>query len=110
VTRSTRERLPDMIEQIERVRHHIRQSDDLDDEIKAAATIRWLEVLGEAAASVPQDFRASHVDIPWRQIVGMRNILIHAYPDVLPHRVWAAVEQLSDLQHKLEVILKESQE
>jgi uncharacterized protein with HEPN domain len=37
----------------------------------------------------------------------MRNILIHAYHDFLPDRVWAAVEQLPDLQRKLEAILKE---
>jgi uncharacterized protein with HEPN domain len=107
VTRSLRERILDMIEQVERMRRHVRQRRDLDDEVTQAATVRWLEVLGEAAANVPDDLRANHADIPWRQIVGMRNILIHAYPDVLPDRVWAAVEQLPELQRKLEAILEE---
>lgn len=107
MTRSVRERLLDMVEQVERVRHHVRQRSDLDDEVKQAATLRWLEVLGEAAANVPADFRAVSTEIPWKQIVGMRNILIHAYPDVLVDRVWAAVEYLPELHGKLEAIIKE---
>jgi uncharacterized protein with HEPN domain len=70
VTRSLRERILDMVEQVERVRRHVRQRHDLDDEVKQAATVRWLEVLGDAAAKVPDDLRATYVDIPWRQIVG----------------------------------------
>jgi uncharacterized protein with HEPN domain len=43
------------------------------------AIIHDLMVLGEAAAHVPDDVRATSPDIPWRRLVGMRNKLIHSY-------------------------------
>lgn len=43
------------------------------------ATLRNLELLGEAAAHVPEDVRAAHPEVPWRLIVATRNRLIHGY-------------------------------
>lgn len=48
------------------------------------------EILGEAASRVSQNFRDAHPDIPWRSIVGQRNILIHQYGAVDDERVWRA--------------------
>ncbi|MGI8925632.1 MAG: HepT-like ribonuclease domain-containing protein [Tepidiformaceae bacterium] len=52
--------------------------------------IRELEVIGEAARHLPERFRDAHPDVPWRTMVAMRNILIHAYPDVDLAQVWQA--------------------
>jgi len=46
------------------------------------ATIRSLEVVGEAARHIPNTFRTKHSDIPWKRIVGMRDKLIHDYTGV----------------------------
>ena len=43
------------------------------------ATLRNLELIGEAATHIPEDVRASHTQIPWRQIIATRNRLIHGY-------------------------------
>ena len=54
--------------------------DDLHgDRILNLALVRLLEIVGEAASRTPLDERAQHGDIPWAQIVGLRNRLIHGY-------------------------------
>lgn len=56
----------------------------LADERTFLATIRALEIIGEAARHVPADFRDRFPDIPWKRIVAMRNILIHNYEGADP--------------------------
>ena len=55
------------------------------------AVIRELEVLGEAAARVTEEIRAECPEIPWPQIVGLRNRLIHEYFRVRLDAVWEVV-------------------
>ncbi|MBI2898995.1 MAG: DUF86 domain-containing protein [Planctomycetes bacterium] len=55
------------------------------------AVERELEIVGEAAAHVSESFRAAHQEIPWRSVVGLRNVLIHAYGQVDDARVWKVV-------------------
>jgi uncharacterized protein with HEPN domain len=57
------------------------------------AVIRALEVIGEAANKVSAGLKAAHPEIPWRDIVGMRNRLIHGYDDVRMEQVWAVTQQ-----------------
>jgi uncharacterized protein with HEPN domain len=52
------------------------------------AVIRSLEVIGEAATRVSSEFRDAHPEIPWREIVGMRNRLIHNYSNLSLEIVW----------------------
>ncbi len=49
------------------------------DEVLERAVVRSLEVIGEAARNVPDEYRERHPYIPWRKIVGLRNRLIHEY-------------------------------
>ena len=53
--------------------------------------LKHLEIIGEAAARLTEATRAQNPTIPWRQIVGMRNILIHGYFDVNWNQVWNVV-------------------
>jgi uncharacterized protein with HEPN domain len=53
-----------------------------------SAVIRQLEIMGEAAKRLSDEFRTKHPDIPWRKIAGMRDILIHAYDHVDLQLVW----------------------
>jgi uncharacterized protein with HEPN domain len=56
---------------------------DLDsDRLLGLALVRLLEVLGEAASRISKDYRAVHPEIPWMQIIGLRNRLIHGYDSV----------------------------
>ncbi len=51
------------------------------------AVIRRLEIIGEAVKNVPDDFMARYPDVPWAQIAGMRDVLIHGYFGVNLERV-----------------------
>jgi uncharacterized protein with HEPN domain len=57
-----------------------------------AAVVRNLEIVGEAAKQLPQDFRDEHPTVPWREMTGMRDLLIHAYHRVDLDLVWSTVE------------------
>lgn len=62
---------------------------DLDeDRLLAHGVLRCIEIVGEAAARVSEGLKEQHPTIPWQDIVGMRNRLIHAYFDVDLDRVW----------------------
>jgi len=75
------------------------------------AVIRNLEVIGEAANQVPQDFRDRHPELPWRRIAGFRDVLIHAYDRVRLDEVWSIIEKdLPDLKRKIEAMLQELEE
>ena len=68
------------------------QRADLDkDEKLALAIVRLLEIIGEAAKTVSTDFRRKHPSIPWREIAGIRDRLIHGYYDIDFDIVWKIV-------------------
>ncbi|MFO1533701.1 MAG: DUF86 domain-containing protein [Thermoplasmatota archaeon] len=56
-----------------------------------SAIERQFEVMGEAATRVSVAYRDAHPEVPWRTLVGFRNVLIHGYDGVDPERVWTAV-------------------
>lgn len=55
--------------------------------------IRALEVIGEAARHIPKSVRARYTEVPWEEIVGMRNIVIHEYFGVDLKVIWKTVRQ-----------------
>lgn len=68
--------------------------------------VRLLEVVGEAAARLSDDFRTAHPDFPWGEIVGLRNRLIHGYDTVDFDILWDIVrEDLPPLVEQLRPIL-----
>ena len=54
---------------------------------------RSLEIIGEAAGKVSTPFRNTHPEIPWRQIIGQRNVLIHEYGEIKQERIWKVVRE-----------------
>lgn len=72
------------------------------------AVMRRLEIIGEAAKRVPEDFRSRYSDVAWKQIAGMRDVLIHGYFGVNLERVWMVIERdLPDLKRKISRILED---
>jgi uncharacterized protein with HEPN domain len=65
----------------------------LRDELMQHGIMRLIEILGEAARHISEDFRLRHPEVPWRQIIGMRNRMVHEYFRVIPAKVWDVVEQ-----------------
>ena len=57
------------------------------------AVERSLEIIGEAAGRVSESFRNAHPEIPWRQIIGQRNVLIHEYGEIKQERIWKTIRE-----------------
>lgn len=65
---------------------------DLDENrLLNLALVRLVELVGEAAGRVPVEERARHSSIPWPEIIGMRNRLVHAYDEVDLDLLWQVV-------------------
>ena len=60
----------------------------LADEKTIDAVVRNLEIVGEAVKQLPAEFRERHPNIPWRQIAGLRNRIVHDYVGVDLEIVW----------------------
>ena len=74
---------------------------------KQDAVLRRLEIIGEAVKHLPDEIRNDHPDVPWRQIAGMRDIIIHEYFGITPEMVWVvATEDILDLKTKVEEIIE----
>ena len=77
----------------------------LADETLKRAVVRSLEIIGEATKKLPRDFRHKHDTIPWAQMAGMRDVLIHDYFGVDYAIVWDVVEnRIPELLRELESI------
>lgn len=70
------------------------------------AIIRRLEIIGEAVKNIPSAFRTKHSEIPWKQMAGMRDILIHEYFDIDLALTWGVVKrELPAVKEKLQKLL-----
>jgi len=56
-----------------------------------SAVERQLEILGEAARRMSDDFRQVHPEIPWSDIIGQRNVIAHQYEEIRQERIWSVV-------------------
>ena len=72
------------------------------------AVIRNLEVIGEAVKGLSEELRSTNPDVPWKQIAGMRDVLIHHYFGVKIETVWQVVVQhLPNLKQRVQQLLGE---
>ena len=72
------------------------------------SVIRRIEIIGEAAGKIPEKIKNKYKEIPWKDIIGMRNVLIHHYGGVDLSRIWKVViNRMSELKEKMLFIKKE---
>ena len=79
--------LDDILESIQRIREYTKGMDR--DEFKTRpqtqdAVLRRLEIIGEAVKNIPEPVRSNFPKMPWKEIAGMRDVIIHAYFRVNP--------------------------
>lgn len=72
------------------------------------SVMKQVEVIGEAANMLTRHFRDTHTELPWRQIVGMRNILVHGYSQVSDKDLWdTATSDITPMREQVEYYLSE---
>ncbi len=94
--RSIRHFLQDVIDYCDKAQNFIKDityEEFCNDERTFFAVIRALEIVGEALKYIPEEIRSKYPDIPWREIIGFRNTVIHIYFEVNPKIVWNAAKE-----------------
>jgi uncharacterized protein with HEPN domain len=108
--RDDRERLLDIKEAIGNIKKYSvkgRRTFE-EEELVQNWIIHHLQIIGEAAVKISDDFQEQHPDIPWPKIIGMRNILVHDYFRIDINAVWAVVENdIPQLEQQIELFLQE---
>lgn len=78
------------------------------DEKTYFATLQCVEIIGEAAKHIPASVRSHHPEVPWNDMAGMRDKLIHSYFGTDPLSVWKVVsDDLRDLKPLIEKAVKD---
>jgi uncharacterized protein with HEPN domain len=114
VNRTFRDYFDDIVSAIDAIEDFTRgmTQDSFVGDLKTVyATRKALEIMGEAAKKIPASFRAKHPEVPWKQIAGMRDILVHEYFGVDLAEVWHTVTQdIPELKRLLDKIIETQHE
>ena len=103
-------RVADIIQCIQKIESYTRgyTFDDFRRDNKTIdSVLRNLEIIGEAARHIPPEIKTQYRDLPWAEMLAMRNIVIHEYHGVDHKIIWQTVrEDLPPLVHRLEQMLE----
>jgi len=101
--------LCDMLESAKLVKQFVENVNFVDyerDRKLQLAVERGIEIIGEAAHNVSDVFKQAHPEIPWRGIIGQRNVLAHEYGEIKQERIWGvAKEKIPELISKLKPLI-----
>lgn len=97
-----------ILDAIERIRHIQARGDLTQDQVLYDATLRNLQTLSEATQHLPESLKTQHPAVPWREISGFRNILVHNYLGEIDSATVAAVveKHLSGLERAVSAMLQ----
>lgn len=108
--RDDQARLLDIQEAIERIERYAARGRAAfeQDELIQNWMVSHIQIIGEASRGLSDDLRERHSRVPWRAIVGMRNVLVHRYFGIDLDAVWAVIERdLPSLKRAVAAILSE---
>lgn len=93
--RDDHERLQDILEAIAKIEKYAQRGKTAfeKDELIQNWIVNHLQIIGEASRTLTPEFRDQHPEIPWSDIIGMRNILVHDYFGIDTEIVWSVVEE-----------------
>lgn len=81
------------------------------DKLRYFAVVKNVEIIGEAAYMLSLEFKESHSEIPWSDIIRMRHVLVHGYATILPELLWnTALVDVPILKRQIEEILASEHE
>ena len=89
-------RLEDILKSRDNVRQYVENvtfEQFVSDTMRYYAIIKNVEIVGEAANMLTRHFQQLHPELPWRQIVGMRNVLVHGYANISDRQLWQTVNE-----------------
>ncbi len=96
----------DCIEAVEKYTENVSLGEFKEDRRTVDAVIRNFEIIGEASNKISKGFRERHPEIPWKKLIGLRNILIHEYMGVDINAVWANIKQeLAPLKKQIKLAI-----
>jgi len=99
------EHILESISRIESFMKDITKEDFIKNPEKQSAVVRQIEIIGEAVKNIPKSFRDKYPNIPWKDIAGMRDKLMHHYFGVDLNTVWkAVVEDIPSLKKQVQEI------
>ncbi len=105
--RSDRDRLDDALGAIAKINERIAEGLEVfhRDELLQVWVIHHLQMIGEASRAISQSIRDRHPEVPWKNISGLRNILVHEYFGIDMHQVWMVTQKdLPSLERQLRLI------
>ncbi|MEA3312677.1 MAG: DUF86 domain-containing protein [candidate division WOR-3 bacterium] len=85
------EEIAEAIDKVERYTHGLTFEVFKDNDMAIDAVLRNLEVIGEASKGIPPEVREGYPDIPWKRMIGLRNIVIHEYFGIDVSIIWEIV-------------------
>ena len=101
----------DAISNMEKFIEGVNKENFLGNVEKQYAVLRGLEIIGEATKNLSEELKKKHPNIPWKEIAGMRDKLIHQYFGVNLDLVWETIKtKLPELKNQISRILKEIEE
>ncbi len=106
--------IEDILEAMEKIGSYIKEISfeafEANDMI-VDAVIRNLGIIGEASAQIPTDIKEKFPDIPWKRMIGLRNIVIHEYFGIDLDTIWQIVtKNIPDTKPQIGMVLRQLNE
>ncbi|MDJ0598470.1 MAG: DUF86 domain-containing protein [Crocosphaera sp.] len=80
----------------------------MGDELRVDATLRNLQIIGEAVKQVPREIRTKYPTVEWRKIAGLRDILAHAYFSLEDETIWDIIQtKIIPLKSEVQTIINQ---